>query len=95
MHKIQIDGKTLGYEKDVRKIADYMIKDDRVASVNFDGSVRELILDSGRKMTIEKIDKDFGTQGGDICSVCKMGELKEYGGCATCSNCGAQIKCGL
>lgn len=44
---------------------------------------------------ISKSNKKKGTYYGDICLICGMGELKDQGGCATCSNCGAQLKCGL
>ena len=36
-----------------------------------------------------------GSEVGDTCPVCRKGEVKEIGGCNTCTNCGAQLKCGL
>ena len=37
----------------------------------------------------------IGSEVGDTCPVCRKGEVKEHGGCNTCDNCGAQLKCGL
>ena len=45
--------------------------------------------------TIEKSDKEKGVYVGDICAICGMGEVVDAGGCATCSRCNAQLKCGL
>ena len=37
----------------------------------------------------------IGSEVGNTCPVCRKGEVKELGGCNTCTNCGAQLKCGL
>jgi len=37
----------------------------------------------------------IGSEVGNTCPVCRKGEVKEMGGCNTCTNCGAQLKCGL
>ncbi|USK58777.1 vitamin B12-dependent ribonucleotide reductase [Peribacillus asahii] len=37
----------------------------------------------------------IGSEVGDTCPVCRKGEVKDIGGCNTCTNCGAQLKCGL
>ncbi|RDI41176.1 vitamin B12-dependent ribonucleotide reductase [Falsibacillus pallidus] len=37
----------------------------------------------------------IGSEVGNTCPVCRKGEVKEMGGCNTCDNCGAQLKCGL
>lgn len=36
----------------------------------------------------------IGSEVGNTCPVCRKGEVKEIGGCNTCTNCGAQLKCG-
>lgn len=36
-----------------------------------------------------------GTEVGDTCPICRKGEVVDAGGCATCNNCNAQLKCGL
>ncbi|WP_144547658.1 vitamin B12-dependent ribonucleotide reductase [Bacillus sp. X1(2014)] len=37
----------------------------------------------------------IGSEVGNTCPVCRTGKVKEMGGCNTCTNCGAQLKCGL
>ncbi|MGM9927349.1 MAG: vitamin B12-dependent ribonucleotide reductase [Bacillus sp. (in: firmicutes)] len=37
----------------------------------------------------------IGSEVGNTCPVCRQGEVQEVGGCNTCTNCGAQLKCGL
>ncbi|EPD53619.1 ribonucleoside-diphosphate reductase, adenosylcobalamin-dependent [Paenisporosarcina sp. HGH0030] len=37
----------------------------------------------------------IGSEVGNTCPVCRQGTVKEMGGCNTCTNCGAQLKCGL
>lgn len=37
----------------------------------------------------------FGSEVGNTCPVCRIGTIKEIGGCNTCTDCGVQLKCGL
>ena len=37
----------------------------------------------------------IGSEVGDTCPVCRQGTVEEMGGCNTCTNCDAQLKCGL
>lgn len=37
----------------------------------------------------------IGSELGNTCPVCRKGQVKEIGGCNTCDNCNAQLKCGL
>lgn len=37
----------------------------------------------------------IGSEVGDTCPVCRRGTVKDIGGCNTCTNCNAQLKCGL
>ncbi|MEK5038731.1 vitamin B12-dependent ribonucleotide reductase [Sporosarcina sp. FSL K6-3457] len=37
----------------------------------------------------------IGSEVGDTCPVCRQGTVEEMGGCNTCTNCNAQLKCGL
>ncbi|MBM6617317.1 vitamin B12-dependent ribonucleotide reductase [Bacillus sp. RD4P76] len=37
----------------------------------------------------------FGSEVGDTCPVCRQGKVQDIGGCNTCTDCGAQLKCGL
>lgn len=38
---------------------------------------------------------NFGNEIGDTCPVCREGSIEDIGGCNTCTNCSAQLKCGL
>ncbi|TCP31165.1 ribonucleoside-diphosphate reductase class II [Scopulibacillus darangshiensis] len=44
---------------------------------------------------LDKTDVTYGSEVGDICPVCRKGHVEEIGGCNTCTNCNAQLKCGL
>ncbi len=37
----------------------------------------------------------IGSEVGNTCPVCRKGTVEEMGGCNTCTNCNAQLKCGL
>lgn len=37
----------------------------------------------------------IGSEIGDLCPVCREGQIAEIGGCNTCIKCGAQLKCDL
>lgn len=37
----------------------------------------------------------IGSEIGNTCPVCRQGTVEEIGGCNTCTNCNAQLKCGL
>ncbi|WP_226582962.1 vitamin B12-dependent ribonucleotide reductase [Halobacillus litoralis] len=48
--------------------------------------------------TIHELDKTnvtIGSEVGDTCPVCRQGTVEDIGGCNTCTNCNAQLKCGL
>ena len=44
---------------------------------------------------IRSTDVTIGSEIGNTCPVCRQGTVEEMGGCNTCTNCGAQLKCGL
>lgn len=44
---------------------------------------------------LESTDVNIGNEIGDTCPICRLGTVEDLGGCNTCSNCGAQLKCGL
>ena len=44
---------------------------------------------------LENTDVTIGSEVGDTCPVCRKGSIEDMGGCNTCTNCGAQLKCGL
>jgi ribonucleoside-diphosphate reductase alpha chain len=43
----------------------------------------------------DRLDREIGVEIGDICPICGEGVVEEIGGCNTCTNCNAQLKCGL
>ncbi|WP_423364260.1 vitamin B12-dependent ribonucleotide reductase [Mycoplasma sp. P36-A1] len=43
----------------------------------------------------DRQDRNIGTEVGDICPICLEGTVEDVGGCNTCTNCNAQLKCGL
>lgn len=45
--------------------------------------------------TILKSNKKIGVDIGDICPICNLGEVFDFGGCHSCKVCSAQLKCGL
>jgi len=44
---------------------------------------------------LRSTDVTIGSEIGNTCPVCRKGKVMEIGGCNTCDNCGAQLKCGL
>ncbi|SFJ21598.1 ribonucleoside-diphosphate reductase class II [Halobacillus dabanensis] len=71
---------------------------------DFDGEQTELFEAEEKKPhvvlmdTIQELDKTnvtIGSEVGDTCPVCRQGTVEDIGGCNTCTNCNAQLKCGL
>jgi ribonucleoside-diphosphate reductase alpha chain len=44
---------------------------------------------------LENTSITIGSEVGNVCPICRKGNVKEIGGCNTCTNCNAQLKCGL
>lgn len=44
---------------------------------------------------IRSTNVTIGSEVGNTCPVCRQGTVTEMGGCNTCTNCNAQLKCGL
>ncbi|NIK12427.1 ribonucleoside-diphosphate reductase alpha chain [Alkalibacillus almallahensis] len=44
---------------------------------------------------LETTNVTVGSEVGDTCPVCRQGHIQDVGGCNTCTNCGAQLKCGI
>lgn len=42
-----------------------------------------------------KANRNIGVEIGDICPICLEGTVEEIGGCNTCTNCHAQLKCDI
>lgn len=43
----------------------------------------------------DRQDRNIGVEVGELCPICLEGIVEEIGGCNTCTNCNAQLKCGL
>lgn len=43
----------------------------------------------------DRLGREIGVEVGDICPICGEGVVEEIGGCNTCTNCNAQLKCDL
>ncbi|MCP3025709.1 vitamin B12-dependent ribonucleotide reductase [Halobacillus sp. A5] len=70
----------------------------------FDGEQTEFEFEEDKKPhvvlmdTVHELDKTnvtIGSEVGDTCPVCRKGTVEDIGGCNTCTNCNAQLKCGL
>lgn len=63
--------------------------------------VQEKVVEKRPVVLIETIQDlrstnvTIGSEVGNTCPVCRQGTVEELGGCNTCTNCGAQLKCGL
>ncbi|MFC0522641.1 vitamin B12-dependent ribonucleotide reductase [Pontibacillus salicampi] len=54
---------------------------------------RVVLMDTVHEL--DKTDVTIGSEVGNTCPVCREGKIQDAGGCNTCTNCGAQLKCGL
>lgn len=67
----------------------------------FDEEVKETKAEKPHVVLVDTInevgstDVTIGSEIGNTCPVCRQGTVEEMGGCNTCTNCGAQLKCGL
>ena len=63
---------------------------------DFGASVRE--VQEGDKLTdlrADRLDREIGIEVGNICPICLEGQVENLGGCNTCTNCNAQLKCDI
>lgn len=69
---------------------DYEANEKEAKKVNKDKTfLVESIVD------LESTDVTIGNEIGDTCPICRIGTVEDLGGCNTCNNCAAQLKCGL
>lgn len=71
-------------------------RDSQVLSLNADDNPSKptpVLVDTINELTSTVVT--VGSEVGDTCPVCREGNIIEAGGCNTCDNCGAQLKCGL
>nr|WP_241535877.1 vitamin B12-dependent ribonucleotide reductase [Indiicoccus explosivorum] len=68
---------------------------------SFDDAVEEPVAEKRPVVLVDTIQDlrstnvTIGSEVGNTCPVCRKGTVKEIGGCNTCTNCNAQLKCGL
>ncbi|WP_181350085.1 vitamin B12-dependent ribonucleotide reductase [Thalassobacillus sp. CUG 92003] len=58
-----------------------------------DRKPRVVLMDTVQEL--DKTDVTIGSEVGNTCPVCRKGSIEDIGGCNTCTNCNAQLKCGL
>ncbi|QVK21797.1 vitamin B12-dependent ribonucleotide reductase [Mycoplasmatota bacterium] len=75
--------------KQIDMVDDFGVKVDTVRKVKEDKSPVSKPLRQDRQ------GRDIGAEIGDICPICNEGTIMDIGGCNTCNNCNAQLKCGL
>lgn len=58
-------------------------------------SMVEQPVESSPQTSTSDIEVSYGNEVGDTCPICRQGTVEDLGGCNTCTNCNAQLKCGL
>lgn len=58
-------------------------------------SIVEQPVESSPQTSSSDIEASYGNEVGDTCPICRQGTVEDLGGCNTCTNCNAQLKCGL
>jgi len=94
MQRVSKNNKTIKYVKNPKDLPKYL-PNTSVHDVSLNGKTRTIDYGKSGLYTIELVDKKVGGNVGDICQICEAGELVDFGGCFTCNNCSAQLKCGL
>jgi ribonucleoside-diphosphate reductase alpha chain len=61
----------------------------------FDEKLKQHVVLVDTISDLRSTDVTIGSEVGNTCPVCRQGKVKEIGGCNTCTNCGAQLRCGL
>lgn len=68
-------------------------QDTEIKKVNLKEKQTVVLVDTIQDLRSTSVT--IGSEVGNTCPVCRKGEVKEIGGCNTCDNCHAQLKCGL
>ena len=83
-------------ENDFENIALFEVDDVRV--VDDSNELRQLVDQAEQEHILQKGHTDdvvYGSDIGDTCPICRQGVVQDIGGCNTCVNCNAQLRCGL
>lgn len=93
MQKITKIGEPALFIENAKDVKNFL-PNSELLGMRLEGQTRVMIYDVG-EYKIEVSNKKKGVYIGDVCAMCGMGEVVDAGGCATCSQCFAQLKCGL
>ena len=83
-------------ENDMENMALFEVEDARV--VDDSTELRQLVEQAEQEHILQKGHTDdvvYGSDVGDTCPICRQGIVEDIGGCNTCTNCSAQLRCGL
>ena len=83
-------------ENDVDHIELFEMEETRI--VDDKNELRQLVELAESEHYLTKGHTDdvvYGSEVGDTCPICRQGVVKDIGGCNTCINCNAQLRCGL
>lgn len=70
-------------------------KENDFTEIGFETEKEE--FDKNEDVMVSNVENkgNVGVEEGDTCPICLIGIVVEHGGCNTCDNCKAQLKCGL
>src|SRR5690625_2664160 len=83
-------------ENDFENLSLFEVEETRV--VDDSDELRQLVEKAEQEHVLTKGHTDdvvYGSDVGNTCPICRQGIVEEIGGCNTCTNCSAQLRCGL
>lgn len=83
-------------ENDLENIELFEMEEVRV--VDDSRELRQLVKQAEQEHVMAQGHTDdvvFGSEVGNTCPICRLGIVEDIGGCNTCTNCNAQLRCGL
>jgi len=83
-------------DNDFEELSLFDVDDARV--VDDSDELRQLVDQAQEEHVLSKGHTDdvvYGSDVGNTCPICRQGTVKDIGGCNTCTNCNAQLRCGL
>lgn len=93
------DSQVLTLEAEENEIENITLFDVEDARVVYDSEeLRQLVDQAEQEHVLTKGHTDdvvYGSDIGDTCPICRQGVVEDIGGCNTCTNCNAQLRCGL
>ena len=90
-----MNGKTIGYASNPKDVKNFL-PEGAPSKFEMLGSGNDRKLTYGDDVyEVLSSDKKIGVEINNICPICNLGEVFDFGGCHSCKNCNAQLKCGL